>query len=64
MRRDFKSELVDSRRFPSYEQAEHERLAWIGFYNDERLHEELGDVPPVEHEQLNYKRDNITTLSA
>ena len=35
------SELVDSRRFPSYEQAEHERLAWIGFYNDERLHEEL-----------------------
>ena len=47
----FKSELVDGRRFGSYEHAEHETLAWIGFYNEERLHEELGDVPPAEHEQ-------------
>ena len=59
----FKSELVDGRRFPSYEHAEHETLSWIGFYNDERLHEELGDVPPAEYEQLNIKRDNIKTLS-
>jgi transposase InsO family protein len=33
----FKSELVDGRRFPSFEHAEHEILEWIGFYNDERL---------------------------
>ena len=63
----FKSELVDGRRFPSYEHAEHETLSWIGFYNDERLHEELGDTPPAEyeeeHERLTYTRDNITTLS-
>jgi transposase InsO family protein len=39
----FKTELVDGRRFPGYEHAEHEILHWIGFYNDERLHEELGD---------------------
>jgi hypothetical protein len=38
-----KTELVDGRRFPGYEHAEHEILHWIGFYNDERLHEELGD---------------------
>jgi transposase InsO family protein len=59
----FKSELVDGRRFPSFEHAEHETLHWIGFYNDERLHEELGDVPPAEYEQLDYKKDNIKTLS-
>jgi putative transposase len=59
----FKTELVDGRRFPSYEHAEHETLHWIGFYNEERLHEELGDLPPAEYEQLNYKRDNIETLS-
>jgi transposase InsO family protein len=47
----FKSELVDGRRFPSFEHAEHGALAWIGFYNDERLHEELGDVPPAEYER-------------
>jgi hypothetical protein len=39
----FKTELVDGRRFPGYEHAEHEILHWIGSHNDERLHEELGD---------------------
>ncbi len=60
----FKSELVDGRCFPSYEHAEHETLHWIGFYNQERLHEALGDLPPAEYEELNYKKDNIRTLSA
>ena len=60
----FKSELVDGRRFPSYEHAEHETLHWIGFYNDERLHEELGDLPPVEYEELNINNDNSRILAA
>ena len=60
----FKSELVDGRRFPGFERAEHETLHWISFYNEQRLHEELGDLPPVEYEQLNYRRDNTLTLSA
>jgi putative transposase len=47
----FKSELVARRRFASFEQAEHETLQWISFYNNERLHEELGDVPPAEYER-------------
>jgi transposase InsO family protein len=59
----FKSELVDGRRFPSYEHVEHETLNSIGFYNGERLHEELGDLPPTEYEELNYKRDNVRSLS-
>ena len=54
----FKTELVDGRRFPSYEHAEHETLHWIGFYNEERLHEALADLPPAEYEELNYKTDN------
>jgi putative transposase len=58
----FKTELVDGRRFPRYEHAEHETLHWIGFYNEERLHEELGDLPPVEYEMVNYKKD-IATMS-
>jgi len=48
----FKAELVDGRRFGGFEQAEHETLRWIGFYNQDRLHEELGDLPPVEFEAL------------
>ena len=53
----FKSELVAGRRFPSFERAEHETLAWIGFYNEERLHEDLGDIPPAEHERNYFDQD-------
>ena len=64
----FKNELVDGRRFPSFEHVEHEVLDWIGFYNDERLHEALNDVPPAEYEEdyvlFNYKRDNSPMLAA
>jgi putative transposase len=59
----FKTELVDGRRFPSYEHAEHEVLHWIGFYNEERLHEELGDLPPAEYEELTIRTDNTPILS-
>lgn len=47
----FKAELVAGRRFPSFEAAEHETPRWIAFYNAERLHEELDDIPPVEFEE-------------
>jgi putative transposase len=64
----FKAELVDGRRFSSFEYAEHEVLDWIGFYNDERLHEALGDIPPseceAEHYRLNIKTDNTPMLAA
>jgi len=64
----YKSELVDGRCFPSYEHAEHETLSWIGFYNQERLHEALDDIPPAEyeaeHDRLNIKTDNTPILSA
>jgi transposase InsO family protein len=60
----FKSELVDGRRFPSFEHAEHEVLHWIGFYNGERLHEALGDLPPAEYEQMNINTDNTTMVAA
>ena len=65
----FKTELVDGRTFPSFEHAEHETLSWIGFYNNERLHESLGDIPPVECEDAyfrsidTYKTGNITNQS-
>jgi transposase InsO family protein len=60
----FKSELVNGRRFPSFEHAEHEVLHWIGFYNEERLHEALGDLPPAEYEELNTNRDNTPMVAA
>ena len=64
----FKNELVDGRRFPSFGHLEHEVLDFIGFYNDERLHEALDDVPPAEYEEEHYrfdiKTDNSPMLAA
>ena len=54
-----KTELVAGRLL-SYEQLEHETLAWIGFYNTERLHESLGDRPPTEVEILHARRYVLT----
>ena len=47
----FKAELVAGRRFAGFAEAEREALRWIGFYNHERLHEALGDLPPAEFEE-------------
>jgi transposase InsO family protein len=60
----FKSELVDGRRFPSFEHAEHETLHWIGFYNEDRLHEALGDLAPAEYERINDRRGNRRKVPA
>lgn len=47
----YKSECVHSQVYPSFEHAEHDAVTWIGWYNSDRLHEHLGDVPPTEYEQ-------------
>jgi transposase InsO family protein len=44
--------------------AEHEILHWISFYNAERLHEALGDLPPAEYEHLKYQDRQPPMLSA
>lgn len=49
-----KSELIQGRILASFEAAEHEILAWISFYNRERLHEELGHRPPAEFEAIHH----------
>jgi putative transposase len=48
----YKTELINTLGLTSFERIEHETLAWISFYNNERLHEELGDIPPSEYELL------------
>lgn len=36
--------------------------SWVAWWNDERLHSELGYVPPTEFEELHYRQK--TTASA
>jgi len=46
----FKTELIADRVWRTRTQLELAIVAWVGWYNARRLHEALGDIPPVEFE--------------
>ena len=50
----FKTELVSDRVWRSRSQLELAIVAWVGWYNNDRLHSSLGDVPPAEFETNKY----------
>jgi putative transposase len=47
----FKTELIAERTWRSVAQAELAIVEWVSWFNHDRLHESLGDIPPVEFEQ-------------
>jgi transposase InsO family protein len=47
----FKTELICDRVWRTHEQAELAIVEWVGWYNHQRLHSSLGDIPPVEYER-------------
>jgi putative transposase len=48
----FKTELIADRSWRSRTQLELAVVEYIAWFNDDRLHESLGDVSPVEFESL------------
>jgi len=48
----FKTELIADRVWRNRSQLELAIVAYVGWFNNERLHESLGDIPPGEHEAL------------
>jgi len=49
----FKTELISDRVWRSRSQLELAVVSYISWFNSERLHESLGDVPPAESEAAN-----------
>jgi putative transposase len=47
----FKTELIADRVWRTRPQLELATVEYIGWFNNSRLHESLGDIPPVEYEQ-------------
>ena len=45
-----KTELITDRRWRARTQLELALVKWVGWYNHQRLHEALGDIPPVAFE--------------
>jgi transposase InsO family protein len=56
----FKTELVNDRTFASRRALEQAVIAWVGWYNRDRLHSAIGDIPPAEPEHA-YARQYATT---
>jgi putative transposase len=48
----FKTELVADRVWKTRSQLELATVEYISWFNNDRLHESLGDVPPAEFEGL------------
>ena len=55
----YKTELIADRVWRSRSQLELATVEWVGWFNHERLHESLGDIPPVEFEALHAARTSI-----
>ncbi len=48
----FKTELISDRPWRTRSQLELAIVEWVGWYNHQRLHSSLDDVPPAEFEAL------------
>lgn len=58
----YKTELIDfdpARTWRDAHEVETETASWIYWYNHQRLHSSIGDVPPIEYEQ-DYEEFNTT----
>jgi len=60
----FKTELVADRVWRSRAQLELAVVEYVGWYNAARLHESLGDIPPLEYEQQHADRQPTTLAGA
>ena len=61
----YKTELI-RRRGPwrTLDDVEIATLEWVDWFNNRRLHSELGDVPPAEREAEFYRQEMVATLVA
>jgi putative transposase len=55
----FKTELIADRVWRTRSQLELAIVEWVAWFNSERLHQSLGDIPPAEFEAL-YARQSET----
>jgi putative transposase len=59
----FKTEVIHrSGPWRSLEEVEFATLEWVDWFNKRRLFEPIGNIPPVEFEQLYYERQNAPAI--
>jgi len=60
----FKTELITDRIWRTRSQLELAIVEYLGWFNNARLHESLGDIPPAEYEQQHADHEPITLVGA
>lgn len=52
----FKTEVIEHERpiWEGWRQVEQATASWVHWYNTERLHSSIGDIPPAEYEEIYY----------
>jgi putative transposase len=60
----FKTELITDRVWRTRPQLELAIVEYLGWFNNVRLHESLGDIPPAEYEQQHTLREATTLVGA
>ena len=60
----FKTELIADRVWRSRSQLELAVVEYLSWFNNTRLHESLGDIPPAEFEQQHALREPTTLAGA
>ncbi len=56
----FKTELIKDRVWRTRSQLELAVVEYVSWFNHDRLHESLGDIPPVEFEDVYHSRSTTT----
>ena len=62
----FKTEVIDHEQlvWQNWRQVEEATASWVHWYNHQRLHSSIGDVPPVEYEHAHYDSTHGTDKPA
>ena len=60
----FKTELIRDRVWRTRSQLELAVVEYVGWYNHGRLHENLGDIPPLEYEQQHVLQEHVRLAGA
>ena len=61
----FKTEVIDHRGpWRNLDRVEHATLEWVDWFNNRRLLEPIGNVPPAEFESMYYRKLDESAIAA
>ena len=61
----YKTKMIGPRvPWKNLDEVEYATLEWVNWYNNQRLLEPIGNIPPVEFEEAYYEQENAQAMAA